>query len=554
MTTYAQDIGLNSAVKFLGATVLSFNGNLGFGSQESTLTVELVEDCDAGDSFAVSTGRPYVFPSQSGGMSFSFAGIVTNWSTNEGSGGKTYSVTLTDPRRLLENTSIIVDTYIGDTNNAPNVFNVYGLYENQATQGNCNAFGSSGIINDRGMPYQKVIDAIKNNAMTIYTPTNASGAYYTFNLDLSNLPSGLPQYYRVNGPAISLLQLITDICDAVGYDFYVYLAPSIGDYPNTIKFGFVDLRQNPSSFNWIIDQLKGKVIDRSYGRELRVEKQKTIIFGEKEHYLTMAKDFLPYFGEDTDCQPIVAQPSATCGFVVNIDTRPLAASMRDPGNFGGKLNITEIDLRCAMGSYQLWVDRILIGDNSVNPPGSFNAVSKAWFNAHNINSDFAKQFFAAAKGVDIKPESRSRATSDIIHDGGYNGSQLALERINEDARKIHGFVDSLARTYYGKQYVAQLNELICYKPTGETEGGVSCIASEMIYSSAPTNDGGWVESGGSFMGVSDPYLGFFRQEDGRVGPFVLFSLLGDPPTVTSPSRPPLSTSGGDSSYTPGGPR
>lgn len=548
MTTIFRDIGLSSQVTFLNATVLSFNGTLGLGSQESTLSVELVEDCDKGKSFAVETGRPYVFPTNSGGMSFSFAGIVTNWSANEGSGGKTYSVTLSDPRRLLENTSIIVDTYPGNIN-ARNVFNVYGLYE-QTAGGSCANFGSSGVINDRGMPYQKVIQAMQNNPVTVFTPTMSNGIAYSFSVDFSNVPSSLPQYYRVNGPSISILQLITDICEAIGYEFYVYLAPAIGGTPNVIKFGFIDLNQIPTSFNWIIDNLKGNVTERSYGRELRLEKQRTMVFGEKVHYLTTSTNFLPYFGEDLGCQPIYAQPSS-CGFQFTTNTRSLAASLRNPGGFGGNLTITELDLRCAMGSYELWKDRVLIGDNSVNFPGSFNAVAKQWFNTNGISSDFVNAFFSADNG--IKASSRDSALGDITHAGGAGLTALTKERINEDARKIHGFIDSLARTYYGKQYLARLDELVCYRSTGNVEGGANCITSEMIYSSNPTNDGGWLDPGSSLMGVPDELLGLFRQEDGRIGPFGLFQVIGDPPSQPNTTTPPLKNSAGQSgTNVPGG--
>ena len=42
---------LEQPIKFLGATVLSYSSNLGWGLDSSTLSVDLVEDCDAGDFF-----------------------------------------------------------------------------------------------------------------------------------------------------------------------------------------------------------------------------------------------------------------------------------------------------------------------------------------------------------------------------------------------------------------------------------------------------------------------------------------------------------------------
>jgi hypothetical protein len=36
---------ISEPIRFLGATVLSFNSTLGLGSSESTLNVDLIEDC-----------------------------------------------------------------------------------------------------------------------------------------------------------------------------------------------------------------------------------------------------------------------------------------------------------------------------------------------------------------------------------------------------------------------------------------------------------------------------------------------------------------------------
>ena len=46
MTTQYSSLGLTQPIKFLGATVLSFNTTLGLGQQESSLTVQLIEDCE----------------------------------------------------------------------------------------------------------------------------------------------------------------------------------------------------------------------------------------------------------------------------------------------------------------------------------------------------------------------------------------------------------------------------------------------------------------------------------------------------------------------------
>ena len=563
MGTVYQTVGLSSPVTFLNATVLSFNGNLGIGGEESSLTVELVEDCETtppqffGNTLAereALIGKPVIFPDSSGGMAFAFSGIVTNWNTNDSSSGKTYTVTLTDPRRLLDNVSVIVDTYSGSIADAPNMYNVYGSYEPQASvsSGNCGLFGSSGVIKDRGMPYSKIVSKLSSwpGGLIIYTPTG-----YSLTVNLSALPSSLPEYYRANGPAISLLQIITDVCEATGNDFYVYLEAGV------VKVGLIDLKQNPTSFNWIQNYGGDAVTERSFGRELRVEKQKTLIFGEKIHYLNMAKELVPFFGENESCEAVTAIEGGSCGFKVLVNTAPLAASLRNPGVFAGAgdLFVSEVDLRC---NYDLWEERIMRGPTE--NLSEFDKKAKAWFEANGVPAKPADGFNAAERG--IKPESANSAVGDLFANNvNASSAKLTEERVNEDKKKIFGYLESLKETYYGKQFLAKLNERICYKASKDiiaSNGGSSgsCITSEMFYSSEPTNDGGWVETGGSVMGVQDPYLGFFRQEDGRVGAFGLFSVSGDTPPTDGTGEDPEGDGGGGSGggggggsgYVPGG--
>lgn len=68
-----------SVIKFLGATVLNYNSNVGYDSQESTLDISLVEDPRDNDIFHLINnltveGNPTYF--QHG--AFSFGGIIRN--------------------------------------------------------------------------------------------------------------------------------------------------------------------------------------------------------------------------------------------------------------------------------------------------------------------------------------------------------------------------------------------------------------------------------------------------------------------------------------------
>jgi len=531
MTTNVTSLGLTSPVTFLNSTVLSFNGNLGFGGQESSLTVELVDDCDAGQGFpgmdpSLLVGSVQYFPRNSGGMLFSFGGIVTDWKINESSGGKTYSVTLNDPRRLLENVMIIVDTLSAGTSNpGPNTFNVYAYFEPRETleAAACANFGASLSSSERGMPYWKVIQGLQQMGIGTYTPTGS-----LLSIDLSNIDyTILPQHYRVNGPAVSLLQIITDITEATGYDFYVYLGSN-----NTIKFQFINLKIQPPNLNTLstlISGFGGVAIDRSYGRELRIEKQKTMILGEKKHYLMPVSTFKPFFGENAACLPVTAQPNTSgCGFQVLVNTAPLAASMRYAFS-SSNLIVTELDIRSALGSFQLWKDRV----QTASIPGSFNAAVRQFLASHNITNDPGAAFNAQEQALKVSTPNRYRYVADRVNNPGPSDAIVTTDRVNEDLQKIHNYVVTLGRTYYGKQYLARLNQSICYKTLDGVSVGENCITSELMYSSEPTNDGGWMENG-TIIGLQDPYLGFFRQEDGRIGAFAVFNESGDvPPTSAS---------------------
>jgi hypothetical protein len=161
---------------FLGASIVSFNVNAGFGDSSSTLSLQLVEDeyntadrTGAGqgqdvyhngirDNFApppvgspvfftfgdkrVSVSNVYqkvyddlynlsgVLPSTSGYNHFSFGGILQSYTQNKNStGGLTYSVQVVDPREILSNVQIILNNYTGSTYGGMNLINVYGFLE-----------------------------------------------------------------------------------------------------------------------------------------------------------------------------------------------------------------------------------------------------------------------------------------------------------------------------------------------------------------------------------------------------------------------------------------
>lgn len=506
---------VNQPIKFLGATVLSFNTTIGYGaSQESTLSVELIEDCEAGDSFTlkdgiISVGAPVYFIA---GI-FEFGGVITNWTSKQGASGKTYSVSITDPRQLLENTTVIVDTFLGTPLQTNNYFNVYAGYETNVNNGDCSVFGTS-LSSERGMPYQKVINKLSTMNPIIYSPTG-----YEFGINFNSFPTNLPEYYRVNGPAVSLLQMLQDVCDVLGYDFFVYLNSN-----NVIQIGLVDLHAPPSSFSYIINQYNGYATNLSYGQELRNEKTRSLMFGEKQHYLSVVTKFNHYFGEDlygTEYVPVIPFVYNDYGFWISKKIDSVNSTLKFPLPSNGPFTISEADIKAAMSSRAEFEDRVFNPDI----PGTFNAaVRQAFNNFLNNNGDASWASYLA--GTNVPPEDRYRAYCDFSG----NPSRPAAERNKptyvEDIDKLHDFIANLGQTYYGKQFVAQLNQRICYY-AGEN-------FQERIYSDTPTTAGGWVDYGIPVLGLSDPELSSFREDDGRIRCFAYFDTSGTKPDPNDP--------------------
>ena len=132
---------------FLGCSVKSFTCTVGWNEQQTNLTVELVEDpcpgnkiyhdnpghtgtwtaADPGfEKYRPTVGAPVYFRVQD----FEFAGIVQSWSKSDSTSGlNQYSVNISDPRFILQNTQLILNENNGSVGGLYNVINVFGYLE-----------------------------------------------------------------------------------------------------------------------------------------------------------------------------------------------------------------------------------------------------------------------------------------------------------------------------------------------------------------------------------------------------------------------------------------
>jgi hypothetical protein len=534
-------------IYFLEGTVLSFNGNIGYGSQqESTLNVELIEDCHRTNEDG--TGSPQQISPVIGSSqyltagAFTFGGIITSWNKSKNSGGKTYNVKLTDPRQILENVIIITDSYRGsiDSPNSSinytaairglNYFNVYAFWEDSITITNgtvndCGSFGNSGF-NQQGMPYFKILLALSYMNPTIYSPTNQP-----FIVDFQTFPGGLPEYYRVPGPSITLLQLLQDVCDVLGFDFYIYMEQGMdesGQTTDVIKVGLVDLKVEPPSFSIIQETFNGKAIDISFGEELRTDVTRSMVLGEQVHYLTSVNTFLPYFGMDRDIytdttKPVVPYTNDNNGFWIKKVVDSLNISLLSPFfSEGITYDIHELDIRCAMASFQSWLLRTMSADT----PGSFNQSIRNQYSSCIVNNpQKIKQILSNSTMFGIVQSSALLNIQDLYQNPSKHIAASSSPDLLQDLETIHNWLADLGNTYYGKQYMASLEEYVCFKRLQYNTNDINADG-EVLFSSQPTTAGGWTESS-MVLDLPDPELNLFKTEDGRIKCFAVFKTDGE---------------------------
>lgn len=291
---------------------------------------------------------------------FEFCGILQSWvKLDTNSDTNTYEVSIVSPVQILEGCQIIIDDYTGPIVGL-NLFNVFGFQEvfsqnayapyytdprypvDGPIMGSLsNAFGGANA-NRNGMSWNKIKQGIniltsslirisdygyeefsqvgrityyggQSNASFGLIPRDAAYpvlgvlfsvstniAFYT--LDISELPE-VPDYYRIAGPSINLLSLISQICNDFSLDYYIELVPVWygGSLHKIIKIRTIARNVQPSTdiVQQYIDATP-EVIDSSFGRELRNENTTTFLIGGQKRSVWQVDNGLPDPGDDPE--------------------------------------------------------------------------------------------------------------------------------------------------------------------------------------------------------------------------------------------------------------
>ena len=588
---------------FLGLSVQSVSVSQGWNSQQSTITVQLVEDdcktvpgefkyyypAPGQTSFWTGPDPGFVNPNIGAPAyfrigDFEFAGLIQSWESKHGTGGNpVYSVTLCDPRLLLENLQIIISDYADSVENVYNLINPYGFLEslgfpcaqqfikgasfgspagayggaqnnNEGTPYNLlkNATAAllSGRIHPKFSPYGKAVfrgndptgwgaiggcGALSPDGFSpqIIADYGGNGYKAEYTVDISEIPFQ-PTYFRLAGPQDTLMNIISNACSLTGCDFFIeLLITPAGD--KVIKVKTTKRRAQPTlgeieAFVAITDG----VTEKNVGRELRNETTSTFLYGgyiqsiyeEDASNPVSGTDIIQHWGFNasgtfTEANLRAAAP-AKDEWEVQIDLRDLNLGLVTPLMID-KVFIYENEMRCALGEYDTWFNFIQAFNQNAGTP--MGLAIKAAFPNIKMNIDGAA-WEAIGVAADVPALGRD-AMGGLIVAGAEDANNITGTDA-EDIKKIHKFVADFADKYYGKQFLVRL-PFVCYR-VDEDSG-------QTLYTDQPTNDGGWPSmtvgaSGGAtktdILGLTwqptaaNPELETFRDGQGKVHSFVKF--------------------------------
>ena len=508
-----------SAISFCGASMRSFNTTIGWGNNKSACDVKVVVDPRNGDIFnppPIGTPTYFIF-----GPSFSFAGILQSWVSNNSIDGLAcYDIKIEDPREILAGTQVVISNYHGSTFGIPNILNVYGYYEN--------AFGyEASQVNDSGMYWSQVWTAIQLmtntpggiviGGITCGGPLNFRGVNYL--VDLSLIPA-MPSFFRIGGgPSRSLLDIINEVCTEAGYDFFVSLVP--GSIVPTIRvYTTSRLTQPPlGTISHLVNNNFGVTLKgNSNGVELRNEPTTSFLIGGQSQEIFQTTAIYPFWGYDsqgnavpnridtipgiglTNAAFVDATEMASAGVFNDGSTTyylsefELQAALRNDQDAWAAYVVMETLMTATMPTHPAYHKAFKIGPNGMDAPWVFTVgVPQFIQNDANANWPVLSHFINQARNF------------------AWDETQFSKQSI------LFDFVKRIAENWYGRKFWVGL-PFISYAQDA---------SNLTIHFSAEISDGGWYPNGDlTPTGLYSQNQIKFMTDDGRVEGYSVYNNVG----------------------------
>jgi len=560
--------------------------------------------------FRIETNPDGNTAAERGGIEYS--GIVSNWTEKRDSAGNPiFTVKIMDPRDVLGNTQLIMNNYVGPTLDIFNLINIQGFVESFGQFCPFSpAGGLSNFVSDQGILWSNVKCALhtltstvnraimppayqqyckrnrlvyvgpKNNSLGV--PDSGEGLFPSddtifglniseYLIDISEIPLS-SDYYRIAGPNISLLELISQVTQDAGCDYYVELLPVIisGNILKIIKIR-TTLRTSQPPMGVVQTFINAKKQENVFmagtvGEELRNEPTSTFLTGGLVQYPeivgttynttavpscpsleNLGAKIFPYYGLDTNgnlirieygqkiVQELQAIPSPTDPNVqillpdptksrsipellVYMDFSELNQTLEYPITttvLGQKVPygwVSESELRAALESFNTW--KIMAYAKQLSIYEYFNTIQIDY--GENIKSllEFPAKKSNNLKGAQFRPKTP-------IAVGLPENQQIEILNI------IFNYIRNFANTYHGKQFLTEVSN-VCYSL--DVENNI------YRFSKKPSPNGCWVNdsvtnipftlNGNIPLIHNSPMTDVFRDEQGKYSTILLYANSG----------------------------
>ena len=314
--------------------------SIGWNGQGGSMQFKLVEDLNPcpGDPIR-QVDQTQLRNSLGKGFQFSYGslslgGIYQRFSEEESSGGKTYSIVVESPSKLMDGVPLVLEEFNGATDmylstgaygntfstnlggehtayqnkgsaaGIGNYYNIFAQWENPALIGYFNFYGGSGF-NSAGLR----VDTILNTLQYLGNSGSAFGGklrfgqhsnYTEYNLDVTeviNYVSG-GNGYRIKGPVKSLNGLLSELSDAFQFNYFYDIVngntPSgntggiiTGDATIRVRVASKSAPPNTGAIQQFADQRasEGRLVSYNKGKEYSDNiSQKLVIGGARTRY------------------------------------------------------------------------------------------------------------------------------------------------------------------------------------------------------------------------------------------------------------------------------
>lgn len=382
----------------------------------------------------------------------------------------------------------------------------------------------------------------------------------TYVVDLTEIPFA-PLWYKLSGPSPTLLEIISQICEDAGCDYYIELVPvkrnnQVGKFikirvakrdsqPQLGKLEeFITLKTNQASSS------NGGVMSYVKGAEHRNEPTSQLLIGgnvQTPFGMTsiVPSNIIPYWGLDSDGYVTQAQVLNNQWYVY-LDSYKIDPSLNNPfiGVTGRYIAVSENEIRAALADFNSWINMCY----------HMNGAIKSWLVYIGVGSLINFPSLANA--------SVNNGTINTIPNALWRDDADIQGQITSDVENAYQFFKSFAEEFYGKQFLIDATWFLC--GVQDISGTIAFNSRPVYrYSHLPATDGGWINDNiPNVIGLIHPTAGtdFFRDDVGKFQPILKFNLNSSLTLSASgymPASPALLQEGQyltdtiDNSYAPG---